>query len=211
MKKLLTLASLSTASLLLVACNNNTTPMEETTSSTVESSQVSDLSESSNDMSSMEMDESTELEESMDMASHMEHGGEVPADMVIAEDPEFKVGDKVTILADHMPGMKDAKGEITGAYETLIYAVTYTDTKTGEIVKDHKWVVREEVDNPAYGLKEGDTVELLADHMPGMKGAQATIDEVVDGVVYTITYTDTKTGELIKDHMWVTGDELLAR
>ncbi|MGX7349182.1 YdhK family protein [Dolosicoccus paucivorans] len=207
MKKLLTLISLSSASLLLVACGNNAT--NETESIETESS-IAQSSEmvSSSEVATRSVEESESTEE-MDM--HMEHSGEVPADMVIAEKPEFNVGDEVTILADHMPGMEGAQGEVTGAYETLIYAVTYTDTNTGELVKNHKWVVREEVDNPAYGLEAGDEVGLLADHMPGMKGAKATIDEVIDGVIYTVTYTDTNTGELVEDHMWVIGDELQAR
>lgn len=214
MKKLLTLVGLSSASLLLVACSNNDTTNEaesvEPVSSVAQSSETGIVSESvaSSDMEMSSVEETDSTEE-MDM--HMEHSGEVPADMVIAEDPEFNVGDEVTILTDHMPGMEGAEGEVTGAYETLIYAVTYTDTETGELVKDHKWVVREEVDNPAYGLEEGDEVGLLAEHMPGMKGATATIDEVIDDVVYTITYTDTETGELVEDHMWVIGDELKAR
>ena len=43
--------------------------------------------------------------------SHMKHNDEskVPEDMTSTNEGEFKVGDKVTITAGHMPGMKGAE------------------------------------------------------------------------------------------------------
>ena len=43
--------------------------------------------------------------------SHMKHNDEskVPEGMKSTNEGEFKVGDKVTITAGHMPGMKGAK------------------------------------------------------------------------------------------------------
>ena len=78
-----------------------------------------------------------------------------------------------------MPGMKNAKGTVKGAYKTYAYVVSYTPTNGDEKVNNHKWVVNEEVaDAPENGFKKGDTVKLEADHMPGMKGAEAQIDDV---------------------------------
>ena len=52
--------------------------------------------------------------------SHMKHNDEskVPEDMTSTNEGEFKVGDKVTITAGHMPGMKGAEATVKGAYKT---------------------------------------------------------------------------------------------
>ena len=46
--------------------------------------------------------------------SHMKHNDEskVPEDMTSTNEGEFKVGDKVTITAGHMPGMKGAEATV---------------------------------------------------------------------------------------------------
>ncbi|WP_227698967.1 DUF1541 domain-containing protein [Raoultella sp. 18093] len=36
-----------------------------------------------------------------------------------------------------------------GAYSTFTYAVNYTPTTGGPAVKDHKWVVQQEIKTPA--------------------------------------------------------------
>ncbi len=52
----------------------------------------------------------------------------------------------------------------------------------------------------------GDTVVLSADHMPGMKGAKATIDSSTDETVYMV---DVKTDEMeMTNHKWVTESEM---
>ncbi len=149
--------------------------------------------------------------ESMGHEDHNMHAT-LPEGLKKAENPEFKVGEKVIILADHMPGMKDAKGEIAGAYDTTIYSVTYEPVGGGEKVTDHKWIVTEETENPpAEGWKEGDEVTITADHMKNMKGAKGKIVSVHKGPAYSISYTPTDGGEMVKDHMWVSGDELKAQ
>ena len=46
-------------------------------------------------------------------------------------------------------------------------------------MKNHKWVVNEEIENAKqHGFEKGDSVKLEADHMAGMKGAIAEIDNV---------------------------------
>ena len=111
----------------------------------------------------------------------MKHNDEskVPEDMTSTNEGEFKVGDKVTITAGHMPGMKGAETAVKGAYKTYAYVVSYKPTNGNEKVSNHKWVVNEEIkDAPKDGFSKGDTVKLEASHMSGMKGATANIDNV---------------------------------
>lgn len=141
----------------------------------------------------------------------MEHSSseELPAGLKEATDPSFKVGSKAVINADHMPGMKGATATIVGAYDTTVYAVSYTPTTGGEPVKNHKWVIQEDLENAGETpLKAGETVVLAVDHMPGMKGAKATIDSAQSTTIYMVDYTPTTGGEPVKNHKWVTADEL---
>lgn len=46
--------------------------------------------------------------------------------------------------------------------------------------------------------------------MKGMKGAKATIDKVEDKNVYMVDYKDTDNGKMVKNHKWMTEDELAA-
>ncbi|GGA31457.1 YdhK family protein [Paenibacillus physcomitrellae] len=54
-------------------------------------------------------------------------------------------GTQVTIEADHMKGMKGAKGVIESAEPTTVYMVDYKPTTGGPEVKNHKWVVESEL------------------------------------------------------------------
>lgn len=144
----------------------------------------------------------------MDSMEDMNHSGEIPTNMKESTNPKFPLDSKVILLADHMEGMKDAKAKIVGAYDTTIYEVSYKPTTGGKIVKNHKWVVQEELDDTTTVAKKGDNVILNADHMKGMKGAEAQIDKAINGTVYVVDYTSTNNGEKIKNHMWITEDEL---
>lgn len=138
-----------------------------------------------------------------------DESGEVPEGMKEAENPAYPVGSEVIIENDHMPGMKGAKGTVVGVFDTTAYEVTYDDTETGETVANHKWVVHEELENAQdEPYQAGDEVVLEASHMPGMKGATATIDSAEKTNMYMVTYTDTETGEEIENHKWMSEDEL---
>ena len=63
-----------------------------------------------------------------------------------AANPKYPVGTQVILETDHMPGMQGAKGVVSGAYDTTLYAVGYT-TSDGTQVKDHRWVIAEEIEN----------------------------------------------------------------
>ena len=145
---------------------------------------------------------------------HMEHKSDskTPENMKSTNDGEFKKGDKVTITEGHMAGMKNAKGTVKEAYKTYAYEVSYTPTNGDDKINNHKWVVNEEVaDAPEHGFKKGDTVKLEADHMSGMKNAEAKIDDVEETTVYIVDYQSTDNDKMVKNHKWMTGDELKTR
>ena len=148
-----------------------------------------------------------EENESHDMGG-MHHGGTIPENMKEDPDPEYPVGSKVMLKTDHMEGMNGAEAVISGAYETTVYEVSYTPTTGGERVSNHKWVVQEELRDQGEEVKPGDTVILEAEHMEGMKGAEAVVDDAIQGTVYAVDYTPTNGGEKIENHMWVIGDEV---
>ncbi|ASA23232.1 YdhK family protein [Paenibacillus donghaensis] len=135
--------------------------------------------------------------------------GEMAKVLKQAANPTYKVGSKVIINADHMPGMKDAEATVAGAFDTTAYTVSYTPTTGGDPVSDHKWVIHEELKDAASTPYEpGAEVVIDADHMEGMMGAKATIDSAEQTTVYMLNYTPVGGGELVKNHMWVTEDEI---
>ena len=138
---------------------------------------------------------------------HDMDGGPAPAGMTAATNPRFSVGSKVTLTADHMAGMKNAPATIVGAYSTNTYAVNYRPTTGGAMVKDHKWVVQQELkDAGTKRLADGSAVTIAADHMPGMKGARGTVASSTTQTVYMVDYT--ADGMTMKNHKWVVEDEI---
>jgi ABC-type Fe3+-hydroxamate transport system substrate-binding protein len=143
--------------------------------------------------------------------SEMKHSssGELPSGLKKATNPKYKIGSQAILQTDHMEGMKGAAATIVGAYDTTVYVVSYTPTTEGERVKNHKWVIQEEIKNAnKETLKAGTEVTLEADHMPGMKGTTATIESGEKMTVYIVDYTPTTGGEKVKNHKWVTESEL---
>ncbi|KKB35503.1 YdhK family protein [Bacillus thermotolerans] len=61
-------------------------------------------------------------------------------------------------------------------------------------------------DNPTYEVDSQAIIE--SDHMPGMKGAEATIVGAYDTTVYTVSYTPTTSGEPVENHKWVIHEEI---
>lgn len=146
--------------------------------------------------------------ESADHAhEHEMDGGPAPEGIEVAKSPKYPVGSEVTLLTDHMSGMNGAEATIAGAYETTTYAVDYTPTDGGEPVKNHKWVVQEELKDPQGNpLKVGDKAVMTATHMPGMEGAEATISEVTTETVYMVDYE--YDGMEMTNHKWVVESEI---
>ncbi|TWK41522.1 hypothetical protein CHCC20347_0123 [Bacillus paralicheniformis] len=143
--------------------------------------------------------------------SEMDMSGEVPKGMKEATNPTYKVGSKAIINANHMKGMNGAKATIVGAYDTTVYAVSYTPTTGGNRVENHKWVVQEDIkDAGDKSFKPGSEVTLEANHLEGMKGATAKIDTAEKTTVYMVDYKPTTGGKEVKNHKWVTESELSA-
>lgn len=143
--------------------------------------------------------------------SEINHSGSsvVPQGLKEATNPKFKVGNQVIINADHMPGMKGATATIVGAYDTNVYSVSYTPTTGGAPVKNHKWVIQQELKDAGDKLyKPGTKVVLEVEHRPGMKGATATIDSAESTTVYMVDYISTTGGKQVKNHKWLTESEL---
>lgn len=57
----------------------------------------------------------------------------------------LKAGKAVTVKADHMYGMKGAKGKIVSVNKGPAYTVNFKDKKTGMNIKNHKWLVQSEL------------------------------------------------------------------
>ena len=141
---------------------------------------------------------------------HAMDGGPAPAGLKKAANPKFPVGTRVSLAADHMPGMKGAPATVVGAFTTTTYAVSYTPTTGGARVTNHKWVVAQELAGaPTKPLPKGAEVTLEADHMPGMKGAAATVDSATEEAVYLVDYK--MGGMTMRNHKWVVESEIGAR
>ena len=140
----------------------------------------------------------------------MEHpmdGGPAPEGIEKAASPKYPVGTEVKLTADHMEGMDGAPATIAGAYDTYTYAVNFTPTTGGDPVKDHKWVVQEEIkDAGDQRVADGTEVTLEAEHMEGMKGAKATIASSTDETVYMVDYESD--GMKMTNHKWVVESEI---
>ncbi|MEW8967405.1 YdhK family protein [Exiguobacterium alkaliphilum] len=157
---------------------------------------------------------SDQMEETMDGNDHsgmdMSGSGDVPEGLKSAENPTFAVGDKAIITEAHMPGMEGAEATIVGAYDTVVYSISYDPMHGGERVEDHKWIIHEEiVDAKADAYEPGDEVTVDAEHMNGMGGATATIDSAEETTVYMVDF-ELDNGERVTNHKWVTEDELSA-
>ncbi|UPK42207.1 YdhK family protein [Paenibacillus pabuli] len=140
---------------------------------------------------------------------HHSDSGELPEGLQEKKNPTYPVGSKAVMNTDHMAGMKGAEATIVGAYETTAYEVSYTPTTGGETVKNHKWVIQQEIqDHTDQPYAAGAEVVLNADHMPGMKGAKATIESAEQTTVYMVDYSPTTGGDPVKNHKWVTEEEL---
>ncbi|MFT8322081.1 MAG: YdhK family protein [Bacillus sp. (in: firmicutes)] len=136
---------------------------------------------------------------------------DVPDGLMEAANPKYMDGSSVSIKANHMKGMKGAKGTVLSSYNTTVYMVSYTPTTGGEKVRNHKWVVQEEMKNAGKTeLASGTKVTLEADHMAGMKGATAKIESAEKATVYMVDYTPTTGGKKVTNHKWLTENELKA-
>lgn len=207
MKRTSTVAGLTlAAALALTACGGTDTGTEEAPTTPTASATATG---SGGATASPSASSAHEGHEGMGGGEHQHNpnGGPPPEGIVEASDPTYPVGSTVTLTADHMPGMKGSQATITGAFDTTAYAVTYTPTSGGDPVVDHKWVVQEELQNPGEPpLANGTEVVLTADHMAGMKGAEATIESSTTETVYMVDVE--ANGMKMTNHKWVVESEV---
>lgn len=221
MKRWFKFLGTSMIALTLVACTN--TGQEETSESsevsvsqTDEATSTEDSTKSSEESSSMDMDEeSMDGHEDMeDMDAHMEmahnRNEEAPTNMTEATDPLYPVGSKVHMTEPHMSSMEGVTAEVTGAYDTTLYMVTFTPENSDMEMADHKWVVAEEMtaQDDDESFEEGDTVTLLAKHMEGMEGQEAVITGIQEGPAYMVSFEPNDGSEPFTNHKWMSEDEL---
>ena len=194
-KLLMSLFSLSAAAL-LAACSTDTNTEEDS----VGSESVS--------MESMVEESSSSSSEGMGDMVH-DDSGVIPNGLMEAENPTYKVEESVIMQAGHMEGMEGAEATIVGAFDTIVYEVSYDPTNGDPRVESHQWVIQEEImDAGTDPFGVGSEVMLEAEHTEGMSGAAATIDASEATTVCIVDYIDTVTGEAIKNHKWVTEMEL---
>ncbi|MFC3038723.1 YdhK family protein [Virgibacillus xinjiangensis] len=195
-------------SFMLAACGGGS--QEETGTTETNEGTETESTETENDEGDESSEDNTESAgEGMEGHNHSS-SGEVPDELKEAEDPTYETGSTAIIEASHMNGMEGAEATISGAYDTTAYVVSYTPVDGGEPVENHKWVIHEELENPGdEPVEAGEEVTLDADHMQGMDGAVAEIDEAVDTTVYMVDFTTTG-GEEVTNHKWVTESELTA-
>lgn len=196
MKRNLTLAALTlTSALVLSACADTDTTTDDTT--TAETTATDNTTQTSADPADHEAGGH----------DHPADGGAPPAGITQAADPTYPVGTTVLLTADHMPGMDGATATISGAFDTTTYSVSYLPTTGGDPVTDHRWVIHEELVDPGQApLPDGASVVLDAEHMSGMKGAEATIDYSTEETVYMVDLT--ADGMTMTNHKWVTESEI---
>ena len=209
MKKPVLLSLFAALFLVLGACSNANDENKESAENT-ENTENAESTENTESAENAESSDNTEDMEGMDHSNmDMSSSGEVPEDLKVADNPTYEVGSQAIIESDHMKGMKGAKATIVGAYDTTVYTISYTPTTGGERVENHKWVIHEEI--PEAGdepLEPGTEVTIDAAHMEGMDGATAEIDSAEATTVYMVDFTSTTGGEEVKNHKWVTENEL---
>ncbi|MGN1400159.1 MAG: YdhK family protein [Bacillus sp. (in: firmicutes)] len=183
------------AVLMLAACGDN----NEETSPQEEESPAENTEQKENNSESGGGDEEHDHNDS-------DH---VPAGLQEADNPLYEPDSKVKIKSGHMDGMEGAEATVKGAYDTVALAVDYIPEDGGEPVKNHKWVIVEEVDPiDNEELKPGSSVIISTDHMEGMQGATGEIVSAEQTTVYMVDYTSTTDGKEMKNHKWLIESEL---
>ncbi|QTJ43346.1 YdhK family protein [Dolosigranulum pigrum] len=182
---------LLSSALLLGACGSD--EINESTGTDTNQTTTEETSSESGDHGGMVHDES----------------GEIPAGLEEAENPMYEVGESVILQHGHMPGMEGAEATIVAAFDTTAYEVSFDPTNGGEREENHRWVIYEEIaESTESAVEPGEEVTLEARHMEGMEGATATIDDAVTSTVYMVDYQPTDGGEVVRNHKWLTEEEL---
>ncbi|WP_100221788.1 YdhK family protein [Fructilactobacillus florum] len=70
----------------------------------------------------------------------------VKSELTADNNKGLKKGSKVTVKADHMDGMKGAKGKVVKCISGPAYAVTFTPTTGGQEYVNHLWLSQKELE-----------------------------------------------------------------
>lgn len=131
------------------------------------------------------------------------------SDYTTADNPTFPINSKVVINSDATKGLKGATGTVVAAFDTIAYSVSYTPSTGNAQVRDYKWIVNEElVDENDVAFHVGDKVVTSAQHQPGMKDTEVTIESVRPTTVYIVDYVDTDANKKVNRYKWLVEDEL---
>ena len=71
------------------------------------------------------------------------HKWVVQEELKVPQDKKLSIGDKAVMTAEHMEGMNSAEATISGVTDQTVYMVDYT--ADGMTMKNHKWVVEDEM------------------------------------------------------------------
>ncbi|UQS87341.1 YdhK family protein [Nicoliella spurrieriana] len=69
----------------------------------------------------------------------------VAKEVKAANKGQLKVGTKITVKADHMTGMKGAKGKIVAVKKGPAYMVNFKATNSSMVYKNHKWLAQSDL------------------------------------------------------------------
>ena len=84
-----------------------------------------------------------------------------------------------------------------------------TDSRAQQLSEEIIQAQEEEIaESTESAVEPGEEVTLEARHMEGMEGATATIDDAVTSTVYMVDYQPTDGGEVVRNHKWLTEEEL---
>lgn len=193
--------------LLLAACNTDEgTQLDDSDLTIVDESD--EATEDSNDTSEDTQEEDDDMHSGHGDMMHDE-SGELPEGLQEAENPTYPVGTEVILETTHMSGMEGAEAVISGAFDTVVYEVSYTPTSGDELVENHRWIVHEEIEEAQEEpLEPGMEITLNARHMDGMEGAAGTIDFAEETTIYMVDFMPMDGNEMIRNHQWITENEL---
>ncbi|KGR80250.1 YdhK family protein [Ureibacillus manganicus] len=179
--------------LLLAACGNDNAKSGDTNNTNNTANSGADVTNKDANMASEEA-QSNQTDQTMD--SELTNNAtlsEIPEGMKVAENSKFKVGDEVTINAEHEEDMKGSNGTITGAFDTIVYSVSYQPTHDDFREENHKWVVQEELQGiDEEMLVPGSEVIIETNQEEGMFGAEGEIDTAEKTIVYMVEYISTQ-------------------
>ncbi|WP_379161012.1 DUF1541 domain-containing protein [Paenibacillus sp. sgz5001063] len=104
-------------------------------------------------------------------------------------------------LSGCVNGKKTAESDGATNINQVAHNAGMEHTGSGEVPEGLK-----KAEKPAFPV--GSQVIVKADHMPGMKGATATVVGAFDTTAYVVSYTPTTGGARVTNHKWIIQEEI---